>query len=224
MYTSVTTVIFLLFGHILLTYSRSSRFRSFIAEHEEKKPCAYRDDSGTTRVGAGFSLESKDTRTFFWTLGEDYDKFYHGKVTSKEDTCVCSRVPCLSKENLVLLFDMKIEEVLGKLEALIPSFDSLCFDVQKVIVDVGYSSAEDELQNFVKLIADDLEADSLLAVAKKLKRTKWCHYHDRRCSRNTKMLTKGRKSLHVVRNRRDVKDTTAKFISPSSGYKGKVFI
>ena len=224
MYIPVAGLIFVLLTQILLIRSKSSLFHSFIAEHEDSRPCVFQDKRGDMRVGFGFSLKSKKAKDVLKAVGADYEKFYNGGVTSKNDICLCWRVPCLSKEQITLLFDMKVEEVLASATALVPSFTSLCLSVQSVIVDIGYSSSKAGFENDVKLIAKHLRQNNWQAVANTLKRSEWCRHHDRRCSRNTKLVTEGCKSPSLVRNRREIRlreKIAMEFVSSSSSRKGE---
>lgn len=222
MYLSVTALIFTLANQILLIRGKSSVYHSFIAEHEDSRTCVFPDSRGDLRVGFGFSLNSKKAKDVFKAIGVDYKRFFNSGVTSKTDSCLCWQVPCLSKEQIALLFDMKIDEVLTRAAALVPSFKSLCLAVQCVIVDIGYSSTKTGFENIVNLIDEDLKQSNWLAVANILRTTQWCRHHDRRCTRNAKLVTKGCKSPNVVRNRRDAKENTAmEFVSFSSSYKGE---
>ena len=215
----------MLLRQTLLTHSESSSaFSSFVVEHEEPKPCAYQDDTGETLIGFRLLLKSKETREFFKIIGANYDIFYNNATTLKKDVCLCSRVPCLSKEQIAILLDMKIEEVLSRTTSLIPSFESLCFRLQSVFVDIAYSSTRNGFEDIVRLIADKLYQGNWLAIANILKTTQWCRKHKNRCARNRNLVLKGCKEGDKQRNRRHVKEhRDLEFASFSFCCKGKMF-
>ena len=144
-----------------------------VEKHEGRKPCVYLDTKGIKTIGVGYNMQNKGAADVFKSIGADYQKFASGPTTPSNVKCNCTKVPCLSDEQIDKLFSLSLRMAVSDAEAVIPSFPSLCCSVQNVLVDMAFTLGRARLAAF-DVFTKIVQMQNWKAAGDDLTLSKWC--------------------------------------------------
>ena len=148
-----------------------------VEKHEGRKPCVYLDTKGIKTIGVGYNIQNKGAADVFKSIGADYQKFASGLTTPWNVKCNCTKVPCLSDEQIDELFSLSLRTAVSDAEAVIPSFPSLCCSVQNVLVDMAFTLGRERLARLTRF-AELISRQAWMAAADELAPSEWCATDD----------------------------------------------
>ena len=148
-----------------------------IEKHEGRKPCVYLDTKGIKTIGVGYNMQNKGAADVFKSIGADYQKFASGLTTPWNVKCDCTKVPCLSDEQIDELFSLSLRTAVSDAEVVIPSFPSLCCSMQDVLVDMAFTLGRERLARLTRF-AQLISRQAWRAAADELAPSEWCATDD----------------------------------------------
>ena len=184
---------------VFLVYSTISASRCSFrhsAFRWPRKSCVFVVDNKTETKYIGLQLrlnDDKKTKRAFSLAKANFYKFYHGPVTVWSHRCNCTEVPCLTEEQVNIMFAFSIEKAHQEAKSSFPSLPSLCCSLQIALVKIVYSLETQRLSELVKrtLGPRDINMQKWETFLNGLRQTNWCKSFRSNCKLAENYIYKG---------------------------------
>ena len=188
-----------------------------------RKPCAFVFDNKpeTKYIGFEFRLrDDKATKLAFEVVEANFYKFFQSPLTLWNDSCDCTKVPCLNDEQLDRLFAFSVKQTREEAMWAFPFISALCCSLQQALEEIFYGLAEEQVAELTKISLKEINMQKWTAyLIDELRKTEWCETFKAKCGDVVGRISKGCKEKR--REKRDIGVKSATMCVPSSCNHGK---
>lgn len=187
-----------------------------------RKPCAFVVDKAEKKyIGFEFRLRAdKATKFAFAVVEANFYKFFHSPLTLWNDSCDCTKVPCLNDEQLDKLFAFSVKQTRKETTRAFPFISALCCSLQQALEEIVYGLAEEQVAELTKIPLKEINMQKWTAsLIDGLRQTEWCETFKAKCGNVVRRFSKGCKEER--REKRDIGVKSATMCGPSSCTHGK---
>lgn len=153
------------------------RLKEQLILHEGYRDKVYNDTKGHPTVGVGFNLDRPDAVFYLRHVGAPN---LHYVLRGER----------LSRDSVLALLGLCIDEAIIDARSLISNFDSLDGVRKRVVVDMAFNMGKkvfSQFKNTIKAIEESRWKDA----AKGMRGSKWCRQVKSRCTRLSRMMETG---------------------------------
>lgn len=188
-----------------------------------RKPCVFFFGSETKAKYIGSEFRFRDdgsTKVAFEFVEANFKEFVNSPLTLWNQSCDCTKVPCLNEEQLNNLFAFIMEQARKEATKRLPFFPNLCCSLQQVLEEIFYSVKAEEIANLTKITLTDNGIDNWTTyLSYGLQQTQWCKSFKAKCEGIIHRIRKGCEDKK--RERRDIGLKTTVICRSSSCSQGK---
>ena len=188
-----------------------------------RKPCVFFFGSETKAKYIGSEFRFRDdasTKVAFEFVGVNFNEFVNSPLTLWNQSCDCTKVPCLNEEQLNNLFAFSIEQARKEATTRSLYFPNLCCSLQQVLEEIFFSLEAEEIANLTKIALTEIGIDNWTTyLSHELQQTQWCKSFKAKCEGIIHRIRKGCEDKK--RERRDIGLKTTVICRSSSCIQGK---
>jgi len=161
------------------------------------------------------------TKLAFEVVEANFYKFFYSPLTPWNDSCDCSKVPCLNDEQLDKLFVFSVEQTREEARWALPFISTLCCSVQQALEEIVYRLAQEQVAELTKIPLKEISMQKLWTthLIDGLRQTEWCEYFKAKCDFVVDRILKGCEEKR--RGKRDIGVKSTTMCGPSSCNHGK---
>ena len=154
-------------------------YKEYIRTHEGTRKAVYKDTVGIKTIGIGLNLEEGQAVNKLRRIG-----FNDGEITE-----LMTGKRTLLESQVEALFDISLDQAHKDVLKLVPDFDSLPFEVRKVLIDMSYNLGYTRLSQFKNMLSA-VEKRDYIAMGAEIKDSRYFKQLPTRANKNIELVTR----------------------------------